>query len=536
MCAKYLASLNTSDMKNLINKLHASQHGNCFICEEPIDLEIHKDSIQIDHITPLQAKGKDGPENFALTHEHCNESKQTSNLQISRLLAKFEKMKKQVKNENRDSVTLADVLRTYNGSKYNFKFKVSNNIVKYSFSDYGDNKVYESEIFCDSISKQKSFFAQIPITYLFHDDIINPRGIGNNLRKLIEEFHKGRPQLHVALARIDTIDNASKILVFDGQHKTAAQILLGVKQLPIRLFIESNTDLLLTANTNAGDTLRQVAFDKSIKRQLGNCIFTDRITRYQNDHGLSSDDNNFTEKELVTYFKGEHREMKKYIHDAVRNSVTQHVDNKLRNYIDLSGRTKDKPLSYSTIDKAFYPLFIYPGLLSSTLDYKVDVGENPRLLEIAQLVKLMNIIAKEIYIDKFDFDLGINRIEHKIQKGIDIPESHLAAYRISKEEVVYNWAKYVRTIIREHFIHMGKHIEDDKPFQEPFPEQLWTHIAHFMKNLIGLPVWVNKDLSKTVFGGKQNNAYWEHVFRTGKTHSGSQIMPSGLNFIRMIDE
>ena len=532
MCAKYLASLNSIDVENLKKKLHNSQQGTCFICDEPIDLEIHKDSLHIDHITPLQSAGKDGPENFALTHGRCNESKQTSNLRISRLLAKFEKMKKQ--NKNHDSITLADVLETHGGSKYNFKFKVSDNIIRYSFSDDKDDKIYESEIFCDCISNQKSFFAQIPITYLFHDNVINPRGIGNNLRKLIEEFHKGRPQLHVALARINTIEDTSKILVFDGQHKTTAQILLGVEKIPIRIFIGSDPDLLLTANTNAGDTLRQVAFDKSIKRRLGHCIFTDRITRYQNDHELSDDDHNFTEKDLVTYFKGEHREMKKYIHDTVRDSVTQHVDNKLRNYIDLSGRAKEKPLSYSTIDKTFYPLFIYPGLLSTMLDYKIDVGENPRLLEITQLVKLMNIIAKEIYIDKFDFDLGTNRIEHKIQEGVDIPESHLAAYRISKEEIVYNWTKYIKKIIQSHFIHMGKYIEDDKLLQEPFTEQLWINIANFMKSLGGLPVWVNKDISSTVFGGKQNNAYWEHVFKTGNSPSGTEIMATELNFIRMI--
>jgi len=47
------------------------------------------------------------------------------------------------------------------------------------------------------------FFTVMPIEAIHHDDRINPRAIGPNLRGLIEEFHKGRPQLHVALGWIE---------------------------------------------------------------------------------------------------------------------------------------------------------------------------------------------------------------------------------------------------------------------------------------------------------------------------------------------
>jgi hypothetical protein len=47
---------------------------------------------------------------------------------------------------------------------------------------------------------------------------------------------------------------------FDGQHKAAAQILVGVKELPVRIFLNADTNVLLDANTDAGDKLRQVAF------------------------------------------------------------------------------------------------------------------------------------------------------------------------------------------------------------------------------------------------------------------------------------
>ena len=86
-----------------------------------------------------------------------------------------------------------------------------------------------------------------PIEYLHHDDHINPRTIGSNLRKLVVEFHRKLPQLHISLGWIDTSDgNQVKVKIFDGQHKAAAQVLLGARTLPVRVFIDPDTDLLLT--------------------------------------------------------------------------------------------------------------------------------------------------------------------------------------------------------------------------------------------------------------------------------------------------
>jgi len=51
-----------------------------------------------------------------------------------------------------------------------------------------------------------------------------------------------------------------------------------------------------------------------------------------------------------------------------------------------------------------------------------------------------------------------------------------------------------------------------------FPEQIWDNIGKFLRNLLSLPLWVNRDFSETVFGGKQNNSFWKSVFETGNTH------------------
>ena len=48
----------------------------------------------------------------------------------------------------------------------------------------------------------------------------------------------------------------------------------------------------------------------------------------------------FSEKDLVNHFKGEWREVRRYILDAVRDGVTHHPDNKLKEYMDFGGQRK----------------------------------------------------------------------------------------------------------------------------------------------------------------------------------------------------
>ena len=196
------------------------------------------------------------------------------------MLSSFSKLAQQMSEENR-SPNLGDVLAQYGGSLYNLPVTVNESVLKTTFPDMGLNEVKTLPVYKDEISGFRSSFMNIPIEYLHHDDHINPRTIGSNLRKLVVEFHRKLPQLHISLGWIDTSDgNQVKVKIFDGQHKAAAQVLLGARTLPVRVFIDPDTDLLLTANTNAGTTLHQVAFDKSVQRSLGTSILSNRIDSF----------------------------------------------------------------------------------------------------------------------------------------------------------------------------------------------------------------------------------------------------------------
>lgn len=530
-----LKQLSHEERRQLVDDLWACQNGRCFISERPIDLSVHRDDLDIDHVIPTRDGGKDDRSNWALAFSHYNRSKQAADLRVARVLARFERLKDGV--DEARGVNLGHVLKDAGGSKHLLKVTVSDQPaeLRYSLAAVGDADVTVVPIWVDQLSGLAHGFVNLPIEYLFHDDRLNPRGIGSNIRALVIEFFSKFPQLHVPLAWVDTNEEGGvRVRIFDGQHKAAAQILLGVRKLPVRIFVDPDPDLLLTANTHVGTTLRQVAFDKATQRHLGASILLDRIDRFRSDRGLADDYVSYTEQQLVDHFRGEQAQMRRYVIDAQRNDITYHPQNRLRDFIEMGGKGTERPLSYSAVEKAIYSQCIYGGMLDTPDDHKVEAGENPRDLEREQIVRLLGIIADRIYIGSWNPEIGSGKLENKVQNDLDVPEDHLRAHRMGREEILQAWIELTLSVCQTVVISSGQLWDKERPFHRRLPETLWASLDHFIVNFSRLPLWKNRSLSATVFGGKQNMQFWRDAFATG-TANQIRILPGGgVNLLELM--
>ncbi len=230
--SEFLAKLTENQKNDLMKRLLASQGGNCYLCEKKIDLTLDKDDLDIDHIKPLhpiafEPKGNDDEYNMALTHAHCNRAKSNKSVALYKAILKIKNLEEKIQD-----VSLKEILEVSGGSKKELIYSIEGNMFKYKIGD--DH--FSTPIFTDELSGEKSCFVQLPIEYIFHDSVLNPRTLNASVTKLVEEFYYGNPQLHSCLATIKD----GKVSIFDGQHKAVAQVVLGVKTLLARIFIEPN--------------------------------------------------------------------------------------------------------------------------------------------------------------------------------------------------------------------------------------------------------------------------------------------------------
>jgi len=529
-----LSRISQAERRDLLQRLCATQNSRCYICQDAVDLEVHGNDLEIDHIRALSSGGPDVDTNYALVHGDCNRKKLATHMDVARHLLRFERLSKACLEDKHRNPTLEDLLSTTTGSTASLGLKVMKRHVEYALSQVGDHDIRQAPLLEDPLSKVRTFFAELPLEVLYHDHRINPRSIGSNLRGLLEEFHGGRPQLHVSLAWVHTTGElAGRVHVFDGQHKAAAQILLGVKRLPVRVFVDPDLDVLLEANTNAGSKLRQVAFDKASLRNLGSSLYRERVAQYQQAHDLQDDNLNFTELELYKHFSGQKKEIKRYIADAVRHRAMHVEDNALMPFIEMAGKSTERPLSYSAIDKTFFSKFICQDPLPSPA---LSADPYPRDLEVRQLTELMNLTAHELLQDKYDFEVGTHKLESRVSGGESIPPAHLAAARLCREEIMHAWVSSMKDILLSHLAVTGipMNLYEGKLLHYQFPNQAFENIRNFLINLRNLPCWSNTALSETVFGGKPNYEYWRTVFQTGKNPAGYQVLTKPLDLIEMI--
>jgi hypothetical protein len=58
----------------------------------------------------------------------------------------------------------------------------------------------------------------------------------------------------------------------------------------------------------------------------------------------------------------------------------------------------------------------------------------------------------------------------------------------------------------------------------------------FLRRLAGLPCWIDKNLSKTVFGAKQNRDFWAQIFKTGQAPTGVRVLAKPIDVMEMMKE
>ena len=161
---------------------------------------------------------------------------------------------------NKNTVRLDDILE--NKYKGNYGERLDYEISDSLITLYFQNKISKSQIplyRCPATGFQY-FYLLLPANHIKNDTDLQPRPLERNRMWELYRHLLWHTQLAPAVCRLK--DN--NILLFDGQHKSAAQIWAGRKHIECKVYINPDLRILKDTNLTAHDKLRQMPFYTSI--------------------------------------------------------------------------------------------------------------------------------------------------------------------------------------------------------------------------------------------------------------------------------
>ena len=177
----------------------------------------------------------------------------------------------------------------------------------------------------------------------------------------------------------------------------------------------------------------------------GGTLYIDRLQRFRAETGRPKAISVSANGTRWSASKGAVARDEAFITDAVRDARHLGCGQQLRDFIDYGGRgwsalcpaLSTRPSTPSSS----------PGRTGDPLNFGAENGENPRELETAQIIKADECFGRELYVRQVRPDIGTDKIE-VMQKGEVFQHDHLRAFRMSKEELVYNWLRYIQQVAR----------------------------------------------------------------------------------------
>jgi hypothetical protein len=491
--------LNQEQRHDLIARLYATQEGLCYICERPIGLQVHK--TDIDHIIALDRNGPDTESNWGLTHASCNRAKGNRDLQLQRHIATLNRHVEKYttagdEGPNPPNFTLYEALQELVPERQEAGARFQGDRISLSFTEQGEPRSIEYPIVTDKRSGFRSFVGMVPTCLIHHDRDTNPRSIVD-LEPMIEEFYRGNPQLQPSLARLEFTEpeGTGQILLFDGQHKAAAQLYVGNNSIFTRVFINPDYERLKQVNFRAHTKLAQIHFPQLISDRVGHDLFTEGFARYLTEADRSKkSERSFLAEAVQSADRSEVRNnFQSFLRYEVLTGEADGERSQILSFVEtVSARSRRYPLSYETLRKTFLGRFLYLKEAAVPL----EESERFRQSERGNLIKLMNLFVDEILAHgRFDLLIGIYKMEERlVNEPESIPDSHLRAYRLCRASAAAVWIEQLRLAVslllnaRQRYQN-GKW-QQDRPLWAEIQREDWESIRKMLRAIAEHKVWI----------------------------------------------
>ncbi len=436
-------------------------HGRkCFVDGAPVPED---DQIEFHHIEPFTLGGPTNVSNIAPVCKRHHRSIGTMTLQEYR-----DKIELSNFFEGKEQKFLDDLIRQKKGEcGERLNYEVGEGVISLYYSDLKNLfPLYE----CPT-TEWKYFYGKLPIDFIANDRELQPRPLRElNLWKLYRHFQYNT-QLSPSLCRIDGDGN---LLLFDGQHKAAAQIWAGRKMIECKIYLDPDPRELKETNLEAHGQYRQMTFYSHELMQKYADIFGEDWDEYMNTKGEKSESGFY--KFLVNAKHKTWAQCRNEISHGHYNEIINAESNKLSHYLTEKHRGRKQPLTFARLKKAFFQKM----LLAPPVDDEYESDSDFRNDERDNLVKLLTIIAEEGLENRWAPERA--------------DAAHKKAERIFSAGAIRAWAILLKDAININLKHYTDE-ERNRFFYRAIPDDEFDYFRRFVKKIFSHKVWDDPDLS-----------------------------------------
>lgn len=431
----------------------------CFIDDHPIESE---DDVEYDHIDSYSEGGRTAIDNIAIVCRRHNRDKRNLPLSEYRDRLRLRRFFEGAKKRRLDDLLHDRLGEGKFGQRLNFEADGEEATV------YFDSGVRKLPLLTCPATNERYFFASVPVAYVRNDVELQPRALEPERVWELYRHLRRHTQLQPAVGRF--VDGA--LLLFDGQHKAAAQVWAGRGTIDCKVYIDPDVRRLKETNLSAHDKLRQMPFYTS--------------TLLEKYAGMASEDwEEFllapgpkTEAAFVGFMRARadlsRPEAVKRIRSMIYKDILEHPDNELRDYIAEENRTRENPLTMYRLEKTFFTEFIAPP----PLDDEFESESYHRDEERENFVRLMNSIVERVLADRW-------APERK-------DAGHTTAARIFSAGALRAWVPFLRDALAP-ALQIFEQDERRRLLYRPLGDADFENIEGLVNRLFSHKVWEDPD-------------------------------------------
>jgi len=263
------------------------------------------------------------------------------------------------------------------------------------------------------------FFAEVPTTHVLNDSETQPRKIEwDHVWELARDFVE-RPVHEPSNCRlVESGRGICRLLQFDGQHKTSAQILLGRGVVPVKIYVNPDVQMIreLVIQIQQGIKKRPLSTSATLAK-------LDEIVRLKLDKYRAAAGSRRTERSFINSLKPEERrQMEARYLASLYSAILDDPSNKLTPYLK---KTKKPSGNLPTTDNAVVTRVLREMVCREMLDEDIDAPRYVRDDEAANVLLVLNRITGRMLEGKWDqkyrhtaLPLEMRRAQNFFYKGV----------------------------------------------------------------------------------------------------------------------